>query len=179
MSDESDDELGEPTDEDYASGDFVWYERDSEALRQALIDANLTASADGLKAFLTQVNDAVPLSAEEEIELAKRIEVGRQATATLRRMTEGDETDAKRDDLVRICRDADHAQDDLVAANSRLVVALAKRYAGRGMAFLDLIQAGNVGLQLAVEKFDYTKGYQFSIYATWWIRQAVIHAMTT
>ena len=181
MSGDNDDELGEPSEEDKASGDFMWDEGEAEALWQALMDANLTASADGVRALLKQTGNVVSLSAEEEIELAKRIEAGRRAITVLTQTAErGEEpTDAQRDDLVRICRDADHAKDDLLAANLRLVVALAKRYTGRDMAFLDLIQAGNVGLKRAVEKFDYTKGYRFSIYATWWIRQAITRALTT
>ena len=154
-------------------------DEESEALWQALRDAELTASADGVRAFLKQVDKVVPLSSEEEVELAKRIKAGRQATKVLTEMTErgAEPTDAQRSDLMRICRDGDHARDDLLEANLRLVVSLAKRYAGRGMAFLDLIQVGNMGLMRAAERFDYTKGYRFSIYATWWIRQAITRAM--
>ena len=179
LSGHDDDELSEPREEDKASGDFVWDEEESEALWQALRDAELTASADGVRAFLKQVDKVVPLSAEEEVELAKRIKAGRQATKVLIEMAErgAEPTDAQRSDLMRICRDGDHARDDLREANLRLVVLLAKRYAGRGMAFLDLIQVGNLGLLRAVERFDYAKGYRFSIYATWWIRQAITRAM--
>ena len=180
MSGHHDDEFSEPSEEDRASGDFVWEEEESEALRQARKDAELTESADSVRAFLKQIDNVVPLSAEEEVALAKRIEAGRQATKVLTEMVEHGElpTDAQRSDLMRICRDGNHARDDLLKANLRLVVSLAKLYVGRGTAFLDLIQIGNLGLMRAVEKFDYTKGYRFSVYAAWWIRQAITHAMT-
>lgn len=134
---DDDDELGEPSEEDKASGDFMWDKGESEALWQALMDANLATSADGVHAFLKQTDNVVSLGVEEEIEMAKRIEAGRQATAVLTQMAERGEvpTDAHRADLVRICRDADNAKDDLLTANLRLVVALAKPYTGRGMAF--------------------------------------------
>jgi RNA polymerase primary sigma factor len=179
LSGHDDDELSEPSEEDKASGDFVWDEEESEALRQALIDAELTASADGMRAFLNRIDNLVPLSAEEEVELAKRIEAGRQAAKALTEMDErGEEpTDPPRSDLMQICRDGDDAKHDLLQAHLRLVVSLSKRYTGRGMAFLDLIQIGNLGLMRAAEKFDYTKGYRFSIYATWWIRQAITRTM--
>jgi RNA polymerase primary sigma factor len=179
LSGHDDDELSETSEEDKAFGGFVWDEEESEALWQALMDAELTASADGVGAFLKQVDKVVPLSVEEEVELAKRIKAGRQATKVLTEMSErgAEPTDAQRSDLMRICRDGDRARDDLLEANLCLVVSLAKRYAGRGMAFLDLIQVGNLGLMRAAERFDYAKGYRFSIYATWWIRQAITRAM--
>ncbi|BBY11082.1 RNA polymerase sigma factor [Mycobacterium marseillense] len=176
---EEDDEIAEPTEKDKASGDFVWDEDESEALRQARKDAELTASADSVRAYLKQIGKVALLNAEEEVELAKRIEAGLYATQLMTELTErGDKLPAaQRRDMQWICRDGDRAKNHLLEANLRLVVSLAKRYTGRGMAFLDLIQEGNLGLIRAVEKFDYTKGYKFSTYATWWIRQAITRAM--
>ncbi|WP_416382315.1 RNA polymerase sigma factor [Nocardia transvalensis] len=169
----------EPSEKDKASGDFVWDEEESEALRQARKDAELTASADSVRAYLKQIGKVALLNAEEEVELAKRIEAGLYATEKLREFAEKGEklpVQARRD-LQWIMRDGNRAKNHLLEANLRLVVSLAKRYTGRGMAFLDLIQEGNLGLIRAVEKFDYTKGYKFSTYATWWIRQAITRAM--
>jgi RNA polymerase primary sigma factor len=161
-------------------GDFVWDEEESEALRQARKDAELTASADSVRAYLKQIGKVALLNAEEEVELAKRIEAGLYAAERVRKAEE--ESSEKlapqmRRDLRWIVRDGERAKNHLLEANLRLVVSLAKRYTGRGMAFLDLIQEGNLGLIRAVEKFDYTKGYKFSTYATWWIRQAITRAM--
>ncbi|MCF8610786.1 RNA polymerase sigma factor [Gordonia sp. HY285] len=166
-------------DEEPKSGDFVWDEEESEALRQARKDAELTASADSVRAYLKQIGKVALLNAEEEVELAKRIEAGLFSTERMRRIMESGEklTVAQRRDLSWIARDGNRAKNHLLEANLRLVVSLAKRYTGRGMAFLDLIQEGNLGLIRAVEKFDYTKGYKFSTYATWWIRQAITRAM--
>jgi RNA polymerase primary sigma factor len=172
-------EIIEPTEKDKASGDFVWDEDESEALRQARKDAELTASADSVRAYLKQIGKVALLNAEEEVELAKRIEAGLYATQLMTELTDRGEKlpAAQRRDMAWICRDGDRAKNHLLEANLRLVVSLAKRYTGRGMAFLDLIQEGNLGLIRAVEKFDYTKGYKFSTYATWWIRQAITRAM--
>jgi RNA polymerase primary sigma factor len=161
------------------SGDFVWDEEESEALRQARKDAELTASADSVRAYLKQIGKVALLNAEEEVELAKRIEAGLYAAERLRRAVDAGEkvSPQLRRDLRWIVRDGERAKNHLLEANLRLVVSLAKRYTGRGMAFLDLIQEGNLGLIRAVEKFDYTKGYKFSTYATWWIRQAITRAM--
>ncbi|HKS47584.1 MAG TPA: RNA polymerase sigma factor [Amycolatopsis sp.] len=159
--------------------DFVWDEEESEALRQARKDAELTASADSVRAYLKQIGKVALLNAEEEVELAKRIEAGLYAAERVRVAEEEGEklvTQLRRD-LKWIVRDGERAKNHLLEANLRLVVSLAKRYTGRGMAFLDLIQEGNLGLIRAVEKFDYTKGYKFSTYATWWIRQAITRAM--
>ncbi|ODQ87723.1 RNA polymerase sigma factor [Mycolicibacterium holsaticum] len=177
--DDDDEEIAEPSEKDKASGDFVWDEEESEALRQARKDAELTASADSVRAYLKQIGKVALLNAEEEVELAKRIEAGLYATQLMAEYTEKGEklTTAQRRDMMWICRDGDRAKNHLLEANLRLVVSLAKRYTGRGMAFLDLIQEGNLGLIRAVEKFDYTKGYKFSTYATWWIRQAITRAM--
>jgi RNA polymerase primary sigma factor len=174
-----DEDVPEPTEKDKASGDFVWDEEESEALRQARKDAELTASADSVRAYLKQIGKVALLNAEEEVELAKRIEAGLYCTQLMSEFVEKGEKlpAAQRRDYQWICRDGDRAKNHLLEANLRLVVSLAKRYTGRGMAFLDLIQEGNLGLIRAVEKFDYTKGYKFSTYATWWIRQAITRAM--
>jgi RNA polymerase primary sigma factor len=160
-------------------GDFVWDEEESEALRQARKDAELTASADSVRAYLKQIGKVALLNAEEEVELAKRIEAGLYSAERVRKAEDESEklTTQMRRDLRWIIRDGERAKNHLLEANLRLVVSLAKRYTGRGMAFLDLIQEGNLGLIRAVEKFDYTKGYKFSTYATWWIRQAITRAM--
>ena len=172
-------DIAEPSEKDKASGDFVWDEEESEALRQARKDAELTASADSVRAYLKQIGKVALLNAEEEVELAKRIEAGLYATQLMAEKTDKGEKlpVQQRRDMQWICRDGDRAKNHLLEANLRLVVSLAKRYTGRGMAFLDLIQEGNLGLIRAVEKFDYTKGYKFSTYATWWIRQAITRAM--
>ncbi len=174
-----DEDIAEPSEKDKASGDFVWDEEESEALRQARKDAELTASADSVRAYLKQIGKVALLNAEEEVELAKRIEAGLYATQKMAELAEGGHKlpVQQRRDMQWICRDGERAKNHLLEANLRLVVSLAKRYTGRGMAFLDLIQEGNLGLIRAVEKFDYTKGYKFSTYATWWIRQAITRAM--
>jgi len=162
------------------AADFEWdEEEESEALRQARKDAEMTASADSVRAYLKQIGKVALLNAEEEVDLAKRIEAGLYAAERLRQAEEAHEKLAMqvRRDLLWIVRDGERAKNHLLEANLRLVVSLAKRYTGRGMAFLDLIQEGNLGLIRAVEKFDYTKGYKFSTYATWWIRQAITRAM--
>ena len=137
------------------------------------------ATADPVKDYLKQIGKVALLNAEEEVELAKRIEAGLFAVEKMRESAEKGEKlpVAQRRDMTWICRDGNRAKNHLLEANLRLVVSLAKRYTGRGMAFLDLIQEGNLGLIRAVEKFDYTKGYKFSTYATWWIRQAITRAM--
>ncbi|RAK33142.1 RNA polymerase primary sigma factor [Actinoplanes lutulentus] len=160
-------------------GDFEWDDEESEALKQARRDAELTASADSVRAYLKQIGKVPLLNAEQEVELAKRIEAGLYSAERLRAADEGEEALERNfeRDLKWINRDGERAKNHLLEANLRLVVSLAKRYTGRGMAFLDLIQEGNLGLIRAVEKFDYTKGYKFSTYATWWIRQAITRAM--
>ncbi len=172
----------EPEAEEVAAegGDFEWDdEEESEALRQARKDAELTASADSVRAYLKQIGKVALLNAEEEVDLAKRIEAGLYGAERLRQVEEENQklSPQMRRDLNWIVRDGERAKNHLLEANLRLVVSLAKRYPGRGMAFLDLIQEGNLGLIRAVEKFDYTKGYKFSTYATWWIRQAITRAM--
>ncbi|HLL67614.1 MAG TPA: RNA polymerase sigma factor [Micromonosporaceae bacterium] len=159
--------------------DFEWDDEESEALKAARRDAELTASADSVRAYLKQIGKVPLLNAEQEVELAKRIEAGLYAAERLRAAEEGGESPTLQltRDFRWISRDGERAKNHLLEANLRLVVSLAKRYTGRGMAFLDLIQEGNLGLIRAVEKFDYTKGYKFSTYATWWIRQAITRAM--
>jgi RNA polymerase primary sigma factor len=133
------------------------------------------ATADPVKDYLKQIGKVALLNAELEVELAKRIEAGLFAEEKLagkRKLAK----DMERD-LRWVVKDGQKAKSHLLEANLRLVVSLAKRYTGRGMQFLDLIQEGNLGLIRAVEKFDYTKGYKFSTYATWWIRQAITRAM--
>jgi len=132
------------------------------------------ATADPVKDYLKQIGKVALLNAEQEVSLAKRIEAGLFAEETL---NEGSVAPADQDDLEWIAEDGRRAKNHLLEANLRLVVSLAKRYTGRGMLFLDLIQEGNLGLIRAVEKFDYTKGYKFSTYATWWIKQAITRAM--
>jgi RNA polymerase primary sigma factor len=133
------------------------------------------ATADPVKDYLKQIGKVPLLNAEQEVELAKRIEAGLFAEEKL--AEGGGLTTDQRIDLEWIAEDGRRAKNHLLEANLRLVVSLAKRYTGRGMLFLDLIQEGNLGLIRAVEKFDYTKGYKFSTYATWWIRQAITRAM--
>lgn len=180
---DDDNEDTDDSDDEEDDGSSVWDEDESAALRQARKDAELTASADSVRAYLKQIGKVALLDAEQEVSLAKRIEAGLYATYRMELM-EDPETPTKerlspamKRDLRAIARDGRKAKNHLLEANLRLVVSLAKRYTGRGMAFLDLIQEGNLGLIRAVEKFDYTKGYKFSTYATWWIRQAITRAM--
>ena len=133
------------------------------------------ATADPVKDYLKQIGKVPLLNAEEEVDLAKRIEAGLFSEELL--ATRGPFKDRRQGDYEWIAEDGQRAKNHLLEANLRLVVSLAKRYTGRGMLFLDLIQEGNLGLIRAVEKFDYTKGYKFSTYATWWIRQAITRAM--
>jgi RNA polymerase primary sigma factor len=176
-------ESGEPTPEELAATEgvgpqeegFVYSEDDdSDEPEQQVVVAG--ATADPVKDYLKQIGKVPLLNAEQEVELAKRIEAGLFAEEKLAR--EGDTLEPKlREELTWIAEDGRRAKNHLLEANLRLVVSLAKRYTGRGMLFLDLIQEGNLGLIRAVEKFDYTKGYKFSTYATWWIRQAITRAM--
>jgi RNA polymerase primary sigma factor len=161
------------------SGDPDWDEEESEALRQARKDAALTLSADSVWVYLKQIGKIALLNAEEEVALAKRIEAGLYAAERVRRAENSTEelSPQLRRDLCWLIRDGQRAKDHLVEANLRLVVSVAKRYTGHGMPLLDLIQEGNLGLIHAVEKLDYTKGYKFSTYAIWWIRQAITRAM--
>ena len=135
----------------------------------------MAASADLVRSYLNEIGKVALLSAVEEVELSKRIEAGLFAAHLL--SSHNNFTPAKKRDLRLLVADGERAKDHLLRANLRLVVSLAKRYTGHGMPFLDLIQEGNLGLIRAVEKFDYTKGFKFSTYATWWIRQAISRAM--
>jgi RNA polymerase primary sigma factor len=142
-------------------------------------DTEVGVSADLVRAYLKEIGKVALLNAEQEVELAKRIEAGLFATEKLRQHSEAMiKLDARTStDLKLLSIDGKRAKDHLLEANLRLVVSVAKKYTGRGMAFLDLIQEGNLGLVRAVEKFDYTKGYKFSTYAMWWIRQAITRAL--
>jgi RNA polymerase primary sigma factor len=155
-------------------GGFVLRDDDEDdAPVQQVVTAG--ATADPVKDYLKQIGKVALLTAAQEVELAKRIEAGLFAEE---RLNSGDKIDMKlKRELWWIAQDGKKAKNHLLEANLRLVVSLAKRYTGRGMLFLDLIQEGNLGLIRAVEKFDYTKGYKFSTYATWWIRQAITRAM--
>uniref|UniRef100_UPI0038736F84 RNA polymerase sigma factor n=1 Tax=Actinoallomurus spadix TaxID=79912 RepID=UPI0038736F84 len=153
---------------------FVIGDDDEDAPAQQIAAAG--ATADPVKDYLKQIGKVPLLNAEQEVELAKRIEAGLFAEEKLALERHTLEFQVL-EDLEWIAEDGRRAKNHLLEANLRLVVSLAKRYTGRGMLFLDLIQEGNLGLIRAVEKFDYTKGYKFSTYATWWIRQAITRAM--
>ena len=154
---------------------FVVSDRDEDdAPAQQVVTAG--ATADPVKDYLKQIGKVALLNAEQEVDLAKRIEAGLFAEERLAAIGDDLEPKARRE-FQWIVGDGRRAKNHLLEANLRLVVSLAKRYTGRGMLFLDLIQEGNLGLIRAVEKFDYTKGYKFSTYATWWIRQAITRAM--
>jgi RNA polymerase primary sigma factor len=135
------------------------------------------ATADPVKDYLKQIGKVPLLNAAEEVELAMRIEAGLFAEEKLGQMSDKEKRTQLGRELSWVAKDGQRAKNHLLGANLRLVVSLAKRYTGRGMQFLDLIQEGNLGLIRAVEKFDYTKGFKFSTYATWWIRQAITRAM--
>jgi RNA polymerase sigma factor (sigma-70 family) len=135
----------------------------------------VAASADLVRVYLNEIGKVPLLTAVEEVELSKRIEAGLYAAHLL--SANNSFTPARKRDMRLVVADGERAKDHLLRANLRLVVSLAKRYTGHGMPFLDLIQEGNLGLIRAVEKFDYVKGFKFSTYATWWIRQAISRAM--
>ncbi|MGY5764376.1 RNA polymerase sigma factor [Brachybacterium sp. DNPG3] len=157
-----------------ASGGFVFSAGEDDSPAQQVVTAG--ATADPVKDYLKQIGKVALLNAAQEVELAERIEAGLFAEQLLKRDESIVKTKKGRE-LAIIAEDGRAAKDHLLEANLRLVVSLAKRYTGRGMLFLDLIQEGNLGLIRAVEKFDYSKGYKFSTYATWWIRQAITRAM--
>ncbi|MCC9193190.1 RNA polymerase sigma factor [Arthrobacter sp. zg-Y916] len=153
---------------------FVYSDADDDdAPAQQVVSAG--ATADPVKDYLKQIGKVALLNAEQEVDLALRIEAGLYAEEKI--AADPDMDPRLKRDLQQIIHDGKRAKNHLLEANLRLVVSLAKRYTGRGMLFLDLIQEGNLGLIRAVEKFDYTKGFKFSTYATWWIRQAITRAM--
>ncbi|MGD6980443.1 MULTISPECIES: RNA polymerase sigma factor [Citricoccus] len=159
--------------EEATAGGFVVSDSDDDSPVQQVVSAG--ATADPVKDYLKQIGKVALLNAEQEVDLALRIEAGLYAE---HKMKENPVKDARlRRDMELVIADGRRAKNHLLEANLRLVVSLAKRYTGRGMLFLDLIQEGNLGLIRAVEKFDYTKGFKFSTYATWWIRQAITRAM--
>lgn len=187
--DEDDDSELEDDDEDKRKKPEEPKEKGAFVVRDDDDDDNLTpsgnpkrrviaagATADPVKDYLKQIGRVNLLNAEQEVDLSERIEAGLYAQHLLD--TESDKMDFKRRRELRwAANDGKRAKDHLLEANLRLVVSLAKRYTGRGMLFLDLIQEGNLGLIRAVEKFDWKKGFKFSTYATWWIRQAITRAM--
>ena len=159
----------------HVKGGFVVSDSDEtdEPVQQVTVAG---ATADPVKDYLKQIGKVSLLNAEQEVDLARRIEAGLYAEFKLKNQAD-EMTSRERRELHFLAQDGQQAKNHLLEANLRLVVSLAKRYTGRGMQFLDLIQEGNLGLIRAVEKFDYTKGYKFSTYATWWIRQAITRAM--
>jgi RNA polymerase primary sigma factor len=169
--DDEDDETPKPaSDED----------EDEDEKKPLAAEGEVGISTDLVRAYLKEIGKVPLLTAEQEVELAQRIEAGLFAAEKIRQADEGEAAKlsaALRRDLDWLVHDGGRAKRHLLEANLRLVVSIAKRYLGRGMLFLDLIQEGNLGLIRAVEKFDYTKGYKFSTYATWWIRQAITRAM--
>ncbi|MCU1671987.1 MAG: polymerase sigma factor [Frankiales bacterium] len=167
--DEDDDSPMPPSDDD-----------DEDDPKPIAAEGEVGISTDLVRAYLKEIGKVPLLTAELEVELAQRIEAGLFAAEKIRQADEGEGpkiATALRRDLEWLVVDGGKAKRHLLEANLRLVVSIAKRYLGRGMLFLDLIQEGNLGLIRAVEKFDYTKGYKFSTYATWWIRQAITRAM--
>ena len=140
-----------------------------------------TGAGDSVRIYLREIGRVPLLTGPEEVDLAQRIEAGAAAASQLADLSAADGLDAlgfaERRRLERTARDGEEAKSQLIQANLRLVVSVAKRYVGRGMQLLDLIQEGNLGLMRAVEKFDWTKGFKFSTYATWWIRQAITRAI--
>ena len=173
-SDEADSDSPTPAPEILPTGALVISQDDDDEM--PVYSTTITgATADPVKDYLKQIGKVALLNAEQEVELAMRIEAGLFAEDKLQHAT-GLSKPAERE-LRWVARDGQRAKSHLLGANLRLVVSLAKRYTGRGMQFLDLIQEGNLGLIRAVEKFDYTKGFKFSTYATWWIRQAITRAM--
>lgn len=149
-------------------------EKSSEEQEEEQFDLSQIEIDDSISLYLKEIGRVPLLTAEEEVSLAKRMEKGRDCRESL---AEGVDDWEERERLLWHVRDGQNAQEHLIKANSRLVVSVAKKYVGRGVPFLDLIQEGNIGLIRAVKKFDYRRGYKFSTYATWWIRQAVTRAI--
>lgn len=146
----------------------------SESSEEDEFDLSQIEIDDSISLYLKEIGRVPLLTAEEEVDLAKRMEAGRNSRQIL---AEGVDDWEEREKFLWLVRDGQAAQEHLIKANSRLVVSVAKKYVGRGVPFLDLIQEGNIGLIRAVKKFDYRRGYKFSTYATWWIRQAVTRAI--
>ena len=170
---EEDDILPEPTDEDLTKNE------DKEIVEEAEAGTNVDDlkhidTDDTIGLYLKEVSRVPLLTAEEEVELAQRIERGRMSREELARAAVNK---TRRKDLRNLIEDGWAAREHLITANSRLVISVAKKYMGRGVPFLDLIQEGNIGLIRATKKFDYRRGHKFSTYATWWIRQAVTRAI--
>jgi RNA polymerase primary sigma factor len=176
-SDTDDDEAKPVAVEPHPTGALVLRAVDDEDEVPVYSSAITGATADPVKDYLKQIGKVALLNAAEEVELAMRIEAGLFAEEKLSHMSDAEKRSQLGRELQWVAKDGQRAKSHLLGANLRLVVSLAKRYTGRGMQFLDLIQEGNLGLIRAVEKFDYTKGFKFSTYATWWIRQAITRAM--
>ncbi|RZS66367.1 RNA polymerase primary sigma factor [Agromyces ramosus] len=175
---DTDDEEAKPVAvEPHPTGALVLRAVDDEDEVPVYSSAITGATADPVKDYLKQIGKVALLNAAEEVELAMRIEAGLFAEEKLSHMSDAEKRSQLGRELQWVAKDGQRAKSHLLGANLRLVVSLAKRYTGRGMQFLDLIQEGNLGLIRAVEKFDYTKGFKFSTYATWWIRQAITRAM--
>jgi RNA polymerase primary sigma factor len=175
--DEDQDEKSTSKDEALPTGALVLSLVDDEDEVPVYSAAITGATADPVKDYLKQIGKVALLNAAQEVELAMRIEAGLFAEDKLAAMAPAEVRSTLGRELQWVAKDGQRAKSHLLGANLRLVVSLAKRYTGRGMQFLDLIQEGNLGLIRAVEKFDYTKGFKFSTYATWWIRQAITRAM--
>ncbi|MBN1564205.1 MAG: RNA polymerase sigma factor RpoD [Anaerolineae bacterium] len=163
-----------PNDFDAAKVDDDEYDEDDD--EDDTFDLSGVSSDDTVGLYLKEMARVPLLTTEEEVDLAKRLEAGNAASAELARLG-NDIADDVRFSLMQTIEDGKAARDHLIKANTRLVVSIAKKYMGRGVHFLDLIQEGNLGLMKAVEKFDYTRGYRFSTYATWWIRQTITRAI--
>ncbi len=163
-------EVGQARDADTEKND----ESDNEGSEEDAFDLSQIEIDDSISLYLKEIGRVPLLTAEEEVALAKRMEKGRDSRQEL---SKGIDDWEERERLLWYVRDGQAAQEHLIKANSRLVVSVAKKYVGRGVPFLDLIQEGNIGLIRAVKKFDYRRGYKFSTYATWWIRQAVTRAI--
>lgn len=179
ISDDNEDEDELDVDPETEETKVLPEEEEEEAKKAVVQEIDLSVKAptnDPVRMYLKEIGKVPLLTAKEEVTLAKRIEAGEKAAETLEREEESLPRDEVRK-LRRVERDGMNAKKKLVEANLRLVVSIAKRYVGRGMLFLDLIQEGNLGLIRAVEKFDYRKGFKFSTYATWWIRQAITRAI--
>ncbi len=167
-------ELEEDEDESNGQGEVRDLLEEQLLRKRTRADLEGIAADDTVSLYLKQMGQVALLTAEEEVLLAKRIEAG---VAACKKLQSAELTEDQRDDLEEIVRLGEQARTRLVEANTRLVVSVAKKYLGQGVPMLDLIQEGNIGLMKAVEKFDYHRGYKFSTYATWWIRQGITRAL--